>query len=426
MNKNTSFSHTRTVAKTKVNTRTGAICFLVILLLSTILFKPYKNGPPIRSDGAGYHIWVGAFRSLDLNFCKFKKELGLSISVVNEQNGVCGVKYPPGVALLQAPFTILSPVPAKSNKLFSDYSHYMVLLIGSMLLLGSMWLLSRCLSMYGEATDVMYWVMAIGIFGTGVFHYATYDASFSHIYSTFGVSAALYFAVKLKKQSALFSNRDLALWGLTCFWLYLVRQTNIFPIVLICLLAVFPNPFTKQKIVFAGTGAIASILGLALLLAYNHYVTGDIVVSSYGNEKFHSIGKFSLDVLFSFERGLFVYYPAVALALFLSFLSKDRYLTACLVIITAAYTLLYGSWHSWFLGGGMGHRGFVESIPVAILASALGANRVRSIAAKRTLAMLGILCTYVTVAVMVSYWDGSYPFGGANKSLYMKTVFGLE
>lgn len=395
-----------------------------VFLLWTIVEQPYRNGPPIRSDGKGYHIWVGAFRSLDFNFCRFKADLTYSISVENTANGRCGVKYPPGVALFQAPFTIYSPVPAKSNRLFSDYSHYMILLIGSGLLLASLWLVNSSLDYFNVSTAHRVIAMIGGLFGTGLFHYATYDASFSHIYSTFGVSAILYLAIKLRQDPESFSQKHLLWWAILCLWLYLVRQTNLFPIVFICLFAIVPNPIARKQIAFSASGAMATIFALLILIGYNYYVTGEFLISSYGAEGFHPFGKFSYEVLFSYRRGLFLYYPFALIALTLAIFAKQRALALCFFALIASYVLLYGTWHSWWLGAGMGHRGFVEAMPIAMVLVATGLTQFRKSPIRWAAYTAIIFSSFVTLRVMTAYWAGDFPFGGADKALYMKTVLG--
>ncbi|MFQ3237104.1 MAG: hypothetical protein ACI9C4_002682, partial [Paraglaciecola sp.] len=34
---------------------------LIALLAWVTITQPYNNSPPIRSDGAGYHVWVYGF-----------------------------------------------------------------------------------------------------------------------------------------------------------------------------------------------------------------------------------------------------------------------------------------------------------------------------------------------------------------------------
>lgn len=344
---------------------------------------------------------------------------------MNTENGRCGVKYPPGVALFQAPFTIYSPVPAKKNQLFSDFSHHMILLIGSGLLLASLWLINLSLDFFhiGETTRLL--AMLGGSFGTGLFHYATYDASFSHIYSTFGIAAILYLAIRLREDPDSFGTKQFFLWAALCFWLYLVRQTNIFPIVLLCLYAMTPNPLAKNKVVFALSGAAASIAALLILIGYNHYVTGEFIISSYGNEDFHPIGKFSYEVLFSYERGLFIYYPFALIAVGFALFAKQRVLSISFLALIGCYTLLYGTWHSWFLGGGMGHRGFVEATPLAIVVAAIGLAQISRNTLKWVVYGAIIFSCFVTLRVMSAYWQSDFPFGGADKELYHRTVFGI-
>jgi hypothetical protein len=43
---------------------------LVNLLAWTVLANPYNNGPAIRSDGTGYHIWLYGIK-ISFKFCEY-------------------------------------------------------------------------------------------------------------------------------------------------------------------------------------------------------------------------------------------------------------------------------------------------------------------------------------------------------------------
>jgi len=84
---------------------------LLSLLTFITIYQPYKNSPPIRSDGVGYHIWVKGFQNLDFSFCEYKDLLNptQSITHFNKEKNVCGIKYPPGVGIFQFPFSVFFP-----------------------------------------------------------------------------------------------------------------------------------------------------------------------------------------------------------------------------------------------------------------------------------------------------------------------------
>lgn len=166
-------------------------------------------------------------------------------------------------------------------------------------------------------------------------------------------------------------------------------------------------------------------MALTIQLAYNHYVTGHWKLSSYGQEHFIKLGEHFVDVLISYERGLVTYYPIFAVVIVLSLVWVREKITFIFIALVLAFALLYGSWHSWPLGGGMGHRGFVELVPIAIVVLGMSLQKIPS---KHYLIWLMLtivlaICVYITVAVMMGYWQGNFPFAGANQAKYFEMLF---
>lgn len=399
-----------------------SILALVTLLAWTILAKPYNNGPAIRSDGTGYHIWVYGIKNKSFKFCEYPALLGptQSISVVNSEKGRCGVKYPPGVGLMQFPFTAWFTSTDANNTGFSNAEHNAVLMLGAGLfvLVGLFSYLS--LQVLGVSPIKSVVAIAALMFGSGLFHYASYDASFSHIYSAFGVAVLLWLVIKNKPIS--WSSASLVSAGLLIFWMYLVRQTNGAITLALMLLAVSQVKQNKEKVQLLAVWLLATALALCIQLAYNHYVIGQWRISSYGQEQFLKLGEHFVDVIFSYERGLITYYPIFAVAIVLGLAWVREKITFVFIALVFAFAVLYGSWHSWPLGAGMGHRGFVELVPIAIIVLGMGLQKIQSKKYLIGLMLPIAICVYITVAVMLGYWQGSFPIAGANSEQYWGVI----
>jgi hypothetical protein len=74
------------------------LVLLACLLIAVTLREPFRNAPPIRHDGAGYHAWTRAIVEGDFSFCIWQGEANL-ISYVDRARAMCQNKYPPGLAL---------------------------------------------------------------------------------------------------------------------------------------------------------------------------------------------------------------------------------------------------------------------------------------------------------------------------------------
>jgi hypothetical protein len=267
------------------------------------------------------------------------------------------------------------------------------------------------------------------VFGTGLFHYATYDSSFSHIYSALGVAFLTWLGVRAIVGRS--NHLPPLLTAVTCFLFILLRNTNLIALAMMALAYGYgrrKNGTLSRRggcldlaMLCLGTG------GAALLqLLYNYYARGRFTLSSYGEESFLWNRPEQFSVLFSYDRGLFNYYPVVALVLLCALtVRRLRVPAAWFSLLLLGYVTLYGFWYSWQLGSGFGHRGFVELMPLGIVlfAAALGDLPPR---ARRNACVMAFLCTVFTVAFMVRYWKGTLPMFGTTASVYWhKSLFGL-
>ena len=403
---------------------------LVIVLAAVVFvtfFQPYYNGPPIRSDGEGYHIWTRAILEGDLSFRNYKTIAGVYLA--DPRRDVYQNKYPPGVALIRYPVMAFLVDRRPGSPLISPAEHWANLILSALALTVVCFLCLRTawlLSLPPWPTHVA--LLAL-VFGTGLFHYGTYDACFSHIYSALGTSLLTWLGVR-----AIVQRRDhlpALATGTVCFLFLLIRNTNV--ILLAALTAAYfhgrkrhgaltPRGAVRDLAVVGG-GAAAAV---AVQLGYNAFAHGALVFSSYGSESFVWDRPMQLAVLVSYQRGLFSYYPVVAVALACAWaVRRTRGPAAWFSLAVLAYATLYGFWSGWDLGGGFGHRGFVELMPsgVVLFAAALGA-----LSHRQRLAVAGcaLVCALLTLQFMCAYWHGALSFYGATYEVYWALVCGRK
>jgi hypothetical protein len=402
---------------------------LAILLCIVTIAQPYKNSPAIRSDGIGYHAWVQAIQRGSISFCEDKKILDTvgAISMVHPTENRCGNKYPPGVGITQAPFTLFLG-RYNINQGFSAASHWIVLSLGSVLLLGTVFVTGKTLETVGCSTPAILSASIAGVFGTGLLHYATYDGSFSHIYSAFFFACTLFIARQhASEQATPRAQAATIAYAAFCVLLMLIRPTNLLLVLASTAVAASNETFTKtKKKNIALAGALALFFGLTFYLAYNFYHLGILTLSTYGREKMVPMATHTLQVFLSYERGLFTYYPITILLVSLGWLSKKRSIYTISIAVILGYGLIYGSWKSWYLGGGFGHRGFVDMAPLMILSLGLTIDHIRQLRWHRLLlalvSSLAVICIYVTATTQHAYWNSDYPFIGADQQMYWSTL----
>jgi hypothetical protein len=354
----------------------------------------------------------------DLSFCRYEPLLAPvgAISAKNEDGTRCRNKYPPGVGLIQFPFSALVLAEDPSQTGFSTGENRVVLWGGSALLFATAALMYQLLLRRQVPLDTALGSTLALVFGTGLFHYATYDASFSHVYSAFGVTLLAWIAMDRPRLG----GGRLVAFAIVAAWLYLVRQTNAALSLAVVYLVV--QQLTRQerwRVVAAWTAGTA--VAVAALLAYGRYVNGATSLSNYGDEGFPTFAGHAFDVLVSYERGLFTYYPVLLVVGILAIAKIRRPASHAFLGLIAIFTVLYGSWHAWHLGAGFGHRGFVELAPFGMLVMAESLTSMRQSTRRVWTAVIAACCIATTLA-MTAYWRGELPIHGAVAGQYWRSI----
>jgi hypothetical protein len=403
---------------------------LIIITLITVAvacLQPWKNGPPIRSDGEGYHLWTRAFLERDLSFRRYAGAAGLFLA--DRQRNIYQNKYPPGVALLRFPVMAFLVNRRPGALEISWAEHAANVAFSAIALLAVCYLSLRTCQLLTLDCSSHHAALFAGVFGTGLFHYATYDSCFSHIYSALGVAVLLWLGVRTIVQRE--NHLPPFLTALTCLLFILLRNTNI--LVLAMMAIAYGYARQQRRLLSLQNGCVdIGILSLGagsavlLQLLYNYYACGRFALSSYGEETFVWRQPHQLAVLCSYERGLFSYYPIVALMLVCAWsVGPLRVAAGGFSLLLLSYVVLYGFWSSWQLGCGFGHRGFVELMPLGIVLFAAALSQL-SPRGRRCAGLMALLCTTFTMAFMLRYWRGTLPMCGTTASVYWhKSLFGL-
>jgi hypothetical protein len=402
--------------------RWSALIPLAIFLLLVTVLQPYRNGPPIRSDGEAYHLWTRVLLEGDLSFERYKKVQAID-PPLDSLHGQYTNRYPPGLALLRFPVMAFLVQLGPGSPLISPAEHWANLVLGALALLSTGFLtLDMCKRLKIQAAVSQSALLAV-VFGTGLFHYATYDACFSHIYSALGVALFAWQGVRAVVRGDQWPNRVLT--ALTCFFLVLIRNTNVILIAALVLaylgwrsrglVAGPPSRFRGLAGAVVGTG-----LAGAVQLVINWHYNGKLVLSSYGAETFLWDQPRQWSVLFSYERGLFSYYLVLAVVIAAAWsVRRTRAAAAWFTGLVLAYTTLYGFWWCWMLGGGFGHRGFVELTPLAVVVFAAALQEMTP-RARTIVYQCALVATMVTLYFMLEYWRGSLPCMGTTEERYWR------
>jgi hypothetical protein len=378
---------------------------VVVALLATAVtvYPPYNNWPPIRSDGAGYHIWNYALLKGDLSFSWYEgdpKEVSLHQPDPAQKRFTC--KYPVGVALMRLPVMALVTDSAHNGLPYSRGEHWACLALAAAALVGTVWF-SLVACRHAGASALWSHVAVFALtFGTGLFHYGTYDASFSHVFCALAASALVWLVLRSAN-----SGRPVPLVPLVAVvaLLLLLRSTNIVLVGAGGLLCVLALRGTANRVRGAAGVTVGVAVGLALTLWVNYQMFGRYTFLTYPGEQFHWDKNFMWSVLVGKKHGAMTFHPVLGVALLVPLLARRSMLLWLVPFVTfGCYVFLYGHWWTWHLADGFGHRGFVDMVPVAIPVLAVALTGLRRWYLAGPFALLALSAAGYTVVRMALYW----------------------
>lgn len=377
-------------------------------IFSVRLANDFRSADLIQSDGKGYYAYLPAYFIYDDFEYRFSGSSdkypglrdGTSSYISGSPSGLVN-KYYVGVALCQLPFFLIADQISLAFGLPRDgYANTYALLfcIGALfyLFLG-MTMLWRFLSRMGFTPWVVSIVLLCIFFGTNLFHYSVESVYMSHLYS---FAFLAWFLCEVKVQ--LMEPRQWR-WLLLSFiatMVIIIRPVNV-----VLLLSAIPlsGSFRAFGQFLGSLFANKLILVLAVLIfllpigiqSYMYYLqTGAWWVYSYGEEGFNFLAPAVLNVLFSWNKGLFIYTP-VLLAAFLGLLMMPkrfgRFTTLGVLVTLALFTWVVSSWWNWWYGWSFGMRAYIEAY--ALLALPMS-SFVSELVRKRLPAILA-LCFFV-------------------------------
>ncbi len=321
------------------------------------------------ADKAGYNVYLPALFIYKFNASKFPDSIEHKTGdgfILNRNSNKVITKYPYGVALLQSPFWLVAHLIDKEKKGYSKIYNKVIYISAVFYFVLGLFFLYK---LFGEGQDKKSIIVTFfsAIFGTNLLYYAVCETGMSHIYSFAFFSILLFLLFKK------IINYQLILVSLI---ILIIRPINI--VFLLPILLFFE--VTNKVDFWLRIKALTTIknIFLAMLLSgiifspqliYNNYAFQSWGMDSYQNERFmYWRNPRILEVLFAPNNGLFLYAPVLLILLVLVVLSlrKLKKIAHLPIFLLIVYTMMYGSWWSYMLGCGFGHRGFVDILPIYI------------------------------------------------------------
>lgn len=359
--------------------RTGI--FLISVILALCFFKvngffSNKKSEIIKSDGLGYYSYLPAlfiYGDYTQEFLKKKFPNYYTNSGIPEYmqiiDGKPVDKYFLGTAVLMYPFFMTAHClsfyfhqPTDGYSIL--YQYFMGLSAVFYIFLG-IFFCDKLLRLYDANTYQSMFICALLVFGTNIFFYAVVEPTMSHAYSFALVTAFLFYSKKI------FDNEDprcIIPAFLSLSLVILIRPSNIMIILALPFLAGSLQKFLTafrfiiRHYFFTLSGALIAFLIISLQFVMWYKQCGQFIVYSYTYEKFYLDNPNIVNVLFSYQKGFFVYTPLFFLSLFgfIFLFRKNKFASAALFLSLVLIVYVISSWHQWFYGASFGFRPLID------------------------------------------------------------------
>lgn len=331
--------------------------------------KIYTYHSELWADKAGYNVYLPSLFIYNFKATNFPENLDFKIGNGFKLDSVSGkviTKYPYGVSLLQSPFWLVAHAISDSKDGYSFYYQKSVDFAGCFYLTLGLFFLFFIFKKYNSIWQSILLSLLV-IFCSGLFYYGIFETGMSHIYSFCCLSALLFLI--LNKNN--FEPTSYIIYISIIFLIYLIiRPINGLFLLPLFTYFIYINQndyFNKSTLLNLSKKQIISILIIALLFAlpqllYYKYAFGSYIAKSYQNESFQTptISRI-IELLFSPNNGLLIYYPICILMVIYSFWTNHKFKFG-LLFLFITYILIYASWWSLSLGCGFGHRAMNDII----------------------------------------------------------------
>lgn len=332
------------------------------------------------SDGLGYYGYLTAifiYDDLDYTFIEdyearyygYDKIKDFRLDVDGKKVNV----YFPGLAFLFLPFFLIAHFlslifgfPADGYSIIYQYSIGLAALF-------YLWLglkfLRKLLPAMGFSQQQTALVMVIVALGTNLNYYVLKEGAMSHVYSFAAISA---FLLLVKKAADEFKLSYLVQASLVFGLIVIIRPTNG----LVILLAPFVAGSSERFIALTrkSFGSLKNILSIFVTAAFFPFMmlllwylqSGKWIVYSYGDKGFDFTDPYFFQILFSFDKGWFIYTPVALLAMggLIYLFRKNKFQFFWATLFLVAFVYVQSSWYCWNFTSNFGNRTFIDIYPL--------------------------------------------------------------
>ena len=365
---------------------TPEILVVLYLFLFLGLKSPERSWDRIiNSDGKGYYAYLPAvfiYHDLEFKFVEqyeyqyYPSNKAAFKEFRNEIDGQRVNKYFPGLALVWLPFFLFGHAMAWLEVFPRDgysmpYQYAIALSALLFLWMGCRWTMKLLQKFKSDERTAAFLTFVIAL-GTNLPFFTIVEPSMTHVYSFALIAGFSLFAYKFfhEYHPKWFVKSCVLLTLIT-----LIRPTNALIILLIPFLAGDRETFTGsfRRVAADRWALIRGIVQVTILLLVPvilwYLQTGKFIVYTYGSEKLHLLKPHFFSILFSFNRGWFLYTPVAFLSIFglIGVFRENRlrfyWLTGFLLI----FIYVASCWWVWNYASKCGQRVFIDLYVVIAL-----------------------------------------------------------
>ncbi len=424
---------------------TASIILIIYVLLFMVFKKPYEEWDRvINSDGKGYYGYLTAifiYHDLDYKFIEsYEKEYYPSDRSVFKDfrysfKGETVNKYFPGLAILWLPFFLLAHFlsyllgfPTDGYSIIYQYSIALATLF--YLWLGLKFLQKLLIRFSAKDTTASFITFTIA-FGTNIIYYAIVEPSMAHIYSFALITGFIYFSLRAIEEN----RTKWYLLATLCYGLtIIIRPTNGIFIFIIPFLAGSAAKFTEfiNRFINNSKSLFYSLLTFTLILLIPSLIwytqTGYFFVYSYGKEGFDFLHPHFFQILFSYNKGWFIYTPIAFVSLFgfADLFKENKFKFTILALLLIIHIYITSCWWVWDYTSKFSQRVFIDFYAIVgiLLFYLLKLVEWKPIL-RKLLTLFIVLMIGMNLFQFYQQSKWVFPFGHITKEIYWDSFFRL-
>jgi hypothetical protein len=358
-----------------------SLAFLAACVATAVVGAMLGKSPRlITGDAIGYYAWLRSISlDRDIEFTNDYRLLYPPDPIPEEfgartATGLARNKYPPGLAIVEAPgfaaghlAALISGAPTDGAS--SPYQFGVVLWLQLVIVTAfvALWL---ALVRLGANTGISSVLVASGLVATNLVEYAAKETAMAHGAGAALICFAFYAIVRARDSER--QSWWLSAVGILVGLALIIRPTS-------AAFAPFLIVFLLPQLRKSPRNMLAIALPIGLLVLYHvaltSLLTGRVALSAYDGESFTGGLTGMAGTLFSSRHGLFIYNPWYLVMVGCCVVAARRQdIRAIAVGTVASFAILWlanGLWWNWWFGSAFGNRAYIESIPVLIIPVAL-------------------------------------------------------